>query len=243
MRESGISEFQPPRLDALPLAPFWLLASAFAILVVMARPWERESQARRFIVIAAIAMVPVALVASRNTPLMLLVAVPAIGGLRARRTQLQPSSGRIREERPRLNAAILAALTIVAAAAVTYAWTQPAARLGWNPLPPGVARAVESCPPRLYNRFDEGGYLIWFARGQKVFIDSRFDPYPPELVQEHIRVERTGDYARLFQRFGIRCAVVPSRSVVAQRLAGDGWAPTYDSGGWLVLSASTRRSP
>lgn len=42
---------------------------------------------------------------------------------------------------------------------------------------------------------------------RKVFIDSRQDPFPIDLVIEHIEVERTGEYRRMFDRYGIECAL------------------------------------
>jgi hypothetical protein len=236
MHEARISEFQPSRLDDPILLPFWLLTAALGALVIAARPWRRESPARGFIVMSAVALVPVALVASRNTPVMLLLAVPAIHQLIGDRISARNTS-RPRRERPLLNVAVLVVAIVVAVTTVGSAWARPATRLGWDPMPAGAAETIASCHPNLYNRFDEGGFLIWFARSQKVFIDSRFDPYPMELIREHVRVEASGDYADLFQRFRIHCAVVHPDSVLARRLSGDGWRTIYDRAGWLVLES------
>src|SRR5262249_56732969 len=85
MRESGVLEFQPPRLDALELLPFWAIAAALVGLAAASRPWRRGSAARDGLVLAALAMVPVALAGSRNVPLVLLVAVPAVSRLQTAR--------------------------------------------------------------------------------------------------------------------------------------------------------------
>jgi hypothetical protein len=71
---------------------------------------------------------------------------------------------------------------------------------------------------------------------RKVFIDSRQDPYPPELVGEHLRVEATGDYHELFRRHSIRCAFIPANSLLAQRLSADDWQPLYKDASWVVLA-------
>jgi len=54
-------------------------------------------------------------------------------------------------------------------------------------------------------------------------------------------VEASGDYADLFQRFRIHCAVVAHDSVLARRLSGDGWLTIYDRAGWLVLERQERQ--
>ena len=60
------------------------------------------------------------------------------------------------------------------------------------------------CRGNVYNRYDEGGYLIWFAPGRKVFLDGRQDPYPPSLIKEQARVESSGDFESLFERYDVR---------------------------------------
>jgi hypothetical protein len=95
--------------------------------------------------------------------------------------------------------------------------------------------ALENCPERLYNRYDEGGYLIWFVPGRKVFLDSRQDPYPQALVRAQIEVEKSGDYKALFDRYGIGCAFVADDSPIARRLLADGWLKAHD-GDLVVLT-------
>jgi hypothetical protein len=234
MRQSGVLEFQPPTLSAPALLPFWLLTSALVALAAAERPWaSKDSPAREFIVVSALGMVVVGLVALRNTPLTLLLAVPAVDALLRRR--LRADARPIRREWHVLNAAVLAVLLIVGSSAVAYGWTHPANRQGWNPMPAQAIDAVAACPQNLYNRFDEGGFIIWFVPSQKVFIDSRFDPYPVELLREHVNVERSGEYEELFRRFAIHCALLPRDSVLATRLRRDGWGTTYDRDGWVVV--------
>ncbi len=40
--------------------------------------------------------------------------------------------------------------------------------LRWTPLPAQSLFALQRCPDNLYNRYDEGGYLIWFAPDHRV---------------------------------------------------------------------------
>jgi hypothetical protein len=106
----------------------------------------------------------------------------------------------------------------VAAAAVLvvgFSWNARASRLGWQPLPESVVAAVDACPGNLYNRYDDGGFFIWFTPAQRVFLDGRQDPYPVQLIQDHRATETAGAYRDTFRRFGIRCAALPSSSVTA----------------------------
>ena len=96
-------------------------------------------------------------------------------------------------------------------------------RLQWEPLSPGAIKAATGCPERLYNRYDDGGYLLWFVPSRRIFIDSRQDPYPLALLQEHLRNENAGDYAGTFTRYGIHCAFLPTTSPVAEHLRRDRW--------------------
>jgi hypothetical protein len=113
-------------------------------------------------------------------------------------------------------------------------------RLQWSPLPEASLQALDRCPDNLYNRYDEGGYLIWFARNHRVFLDGRQDPYPVSLVHEQMRTEQSGDYVSTFSRYHIRCAYLPTASPVAARLATIGWMTLYRDRNWIVLTAASK---
>ena len=114
---------------------------------------------------------------------------------------------------------------------------RPIDRLGWRPIPSAAAAAVSACPGPLYNRYNEGGYLIWFTPRVPVFVDSRQDPYPAGLLSADAKAERTGDYRALFAQYGIGCAALPPTSPVAARLGADGWGDMYRDETWVVLRA------
>jgi hypothetical protein len=183
-------------------------------------------------------MLPLAIGTGRNVAPFVLLAVPAIAALWESqvpsRRQIQP-----RAARTVLNAGILAVLAALSVAIVAYAWTTELPRLGWHPLPAEAASALASCPERLYNRYDEGGYVIWFVPGRKVFLDSRQDPYPPALVREQIDAERSGDYRALFARYAIGCAFVAADSPMARHLAADGWSAVYQGSGWAIMTPAS----
>jgi hypothetical protein len=135
-----------------------------------------------------------------------------------------------------LNAITLATMAVIGVLFVGQAWSQPLPRLGWTPVPDDLRRAVIDCPGRLYNRYDDGGYLIWFARDKKVFMDSRQDPYPEDIVHGHIQLESSGDYKAIFARYDIGCALTTSGSPLAAHLERDGWQRKSGAGSWAVFT-------
>jgi hypothetical protein len=135
-----------------------------------------------------------------------------------------------------LNATIMVLACAGVAATLTVAYSRQWPRLRWNPVPAAAIAALDGCPDNLYNRYDEGGMLLWFAPGRKVFLDGRQDPFPPALVAEHIEME-TGrrPYGPTFARHRIRCAFLPVVSPVAAQLAEDGWTTLHRDASWVVL--------
>jgi hypothetical protein len=161
--------------------------------------------------------------------------VPAVAALMPQRDVARRSPA----PRPRLNLALTACASATAVTTLVVAYAGGASHLAWTPLPPASLAALEACPGNLYNRYDEGGYLIWFAPGHKVFLDGRQDPYSPALIAEQVRVETTGDFAATFRRYDIRCAYTPAASLVTARLVEAGWKPLYRDARWAVLGAAT----
>jgi hypothetical protein len=238
IRQLGIQEWSAPRLTSLSLIPFWAVAVALVGLMVMrARALTRDVEACRrgyhTVCACALTLLPLAVTAERNVPPFLLLAVPAIAALSWRGED--PILARSRH-RPRLNGAITAVAGVLACGTVTYGYAKPIDHLRWAPLPVTSLTVLRACPGNLYNRYDEGGYLIWFAPDHKVFLDGRQDPYPVDLVREQVRVETTGDFERVFERYDIHCAYVPANSVVSARLLRAGWALLFRDASWMVLA-------
>jgi hypothetical protein len=232
-RSYGIAEWKAPTLTDPLLAPFWLLGTLLLWLLITTKPWRRAPHRRDVPVWGALALLPLALSASRNVSPFAVLVVPAVNRLLQSRF---PSPGRAVGERPRLNSLILALTAVFGVGGVGYAWSTEIPRLQWQPLPRELTAAISACPEQVYNRYDEGGYLIWFAPSRKVFIDSRQDPYPPELMQEHMRVEASGEYEPTFSRYSIRCAFLPAQSLLAQRLMSERWTDLYRDDNWVVLA-------
>jgi hypothetical protein len=237
IRELGIAEWAPPRLTDPQLAAFWLILAALAALGVARgrRLWDdpaARADGQLTLCALALALAPLALTAVRNVAPFLMLAVPAIAALAPPRLILvarRPAS------RPRLNAALAACALILTVSAPVVAYATGAAHLAWTPLPPASIAALETCRGNLYNRYDEGGYLIWFAPSHKVFLDGRQDPYSPALIAEQVRVETTGDFGDTFRRYDIGCTYTPAESIVTAKLLGAGWTPLYRDARWAVL--------
>jgi hypothetical protein len=172
---------------------------------------------------------------ARNIPPFFLCAVPMMttllaGGARDRAAAASQRSAVL------ANALLSGAVVAAALMVVTQAWTAAWPRLQWTPLEAETVAAIAACHGPLYNRYDEGGYLVWFMKDRPVFIDSRQDPFPETLVLEQIRIERTGDYYRLFARYQIGCALTVDGSPLASRLSVDGWSARRAGSGMTVYS-------
>jgi hypothetical protein len=91
----------------------------------------------------------------------------------------------------------------------------------WQPLSPAIVAAVRSCPGTLFNSFDSGGPLLWFVPERAVFVDSREDPFPVDLLLNAALAEQQGAYHELFAKHGVACALVPVTRPIYQALRAD----------------------
>lgn len=227
-----LDEWKRPGLT-IPMLPFWFTAAVFCVAVARyLRRFERPTPAEATVYACALVLLPGAVSAVRHVGPFLMIAVPALTYL------LPPRAARQTEapERPAANLALMSFAIVAVAATLVWAYANQLPRLRWKPVPAGALAALKLCPDNLYNRYDEGGYLMWFAPDRKVFLDGRQDPYPPELVREHIAMETgAGDYQTVFSRHDIRCSYLPARSPVARRLSAAGWKTLYADSRWVVL--------
>jgi hypothetical protein len=130
---------------------------------------------------------------------------------------------------------------IAVTSTLAWAYRNEIPRLRWSPIPAPALAALHLCPDNLYNRYDEGGSLLWFLPDRKVFLDGRQDPFSPELVLEHIGMEtHGGDHRGVFARHNIRCAYLPAQSPTVTRLDDAGWSSLYRGAGWVVLADDRR---
>jgi hypothetical protein len=227
-------EWQRPRIGSATMWPFWFIAAAFCYALVRQRHRLRRLPAKQASVCAcALAALPLALSAVRNVGPFLMVAAPAMTELLP--LQQLPQQPR-RHDRLLLNAAIVAIATIGVAITLAWAYANRIPKLRWDPIPPGAIEALRRCPDNLYNRYDQGGYLLWLVPERRVYLDGRQDPYPPALILEQIRLENGGGaYPDVFRRFDIHCAYLPTESPTAAQLARAGWTVTYRDPDWVVF--------
>jgi hypothetical protein len=238
-RNNGVAEWQPVRpVDVYGIA-FWTLAAAFVALVIWRRARLRgASWGDVVLATAALAILPLAFRAIRNTPMFLMMAMPAASRLLGPEFRLgrRPAHSEAIEH-PRLNLALLIGFSLVEAAGVVWAWQTPYANLGWQPVSAGAIAAVRACPDRIYNRYYDGGFLIWFAPERRVFIDNRQDPYPLPFTQAAVRIDGGAPYRQMFERYGIRCAFLPAESRTIEALSADRWRTRFRDEKWAVLTA------
>jgi hypothetical protein len=230
-----LDEWRRTPIADVRVLPFWIIAITLCVLPYFMRHRLGRLTVRDItLYTCALSLLPMAVLAIRNMGPFVMVAVPALtSAFQLRRDSLQQR----RLERPLVNAAIMGSAALTVVAILMWAYHKEIPRLKWHPVAPAALAAIEGCPSNLYNRYDEGGYLVWFAPNRRVFIDGRQDPYPSELVLEHISIE-TGksDYRNVFAKFAIHCAYLPVTSPTASGLARDGWKSLYRDSSWVVLS-------
>lgn len=235
IRQYPIDEWQRPALVDTTMIAFWAVAIVF--VVGLARRWRDlvapGNRRMRMLCLCALALLPLAVSAVRNVGPFVMLAIPALSVLVRFDFARDPAR---RRHRPLLNGAIMAVASLTVVVTIAYAYRFQIDRLRWTPLPQASLQALQRCPDNLYNRYDEGGFLIWFAPDRLVFLDGRQDPYPPSLIHEHMRTETSGDYASTFARYNIHCAYLPVSSPVAARLSAVGWTALYRDPKWVVLT-------
>jgi hypothetical protein len=198
---------------------FWMGAVVLAGLSV-AR-WRTRRQIPRGIRVLAVAsgvLAVAAATATRNIAFFAVVAAPVVSHLAA--TYDCRSSRRSR----RIHWSGYLAVVVVLLASVgfvTQRWRGNGVLLGWQPISPAAISGVRACPGPLFNHLEDGGYLMWAVPERGVFVDSRMEAYPLELLQRSRTADLHGDYARLFEDFAITCAIVNANSALSQRLRAD----------------------
>jgi hypothetical protein len=223
-----------------PVAPLSLVGVYLAVIVLalaallVTRRQRLTSWSDRVLLVASLLLLPLALRYVRNVPAFLVAAAPLATRLLAVASPAAPPP--VSPDHPRLNLALFAGLTAGLVAMVALCWSKPVERLGWRPVSAAAIAAVRACPGKLYNRYDEGGFLIWLAPERPVYIDSRQDPYPPELVAAHVEEEDAGLTPAQLGARGIRCAFLPPQAKSVETLGAGGWRELYRDEATVVLA-------
>ena len=228
-----LQEWRRPFLTDIRMLAFWILSTLFVgSLAARWRQLRTMPEADVTLYACALTLLPLAYSGMRHVSPFLMLAAPALPRL----VQFPNVAAAPRRPRPALHFAIMACALVATASILAGAYRNRAPRLKWSPVPEQALTALRQCPGNLYNRYDEGGSLIWFLPERRVFLDGRQDPFAPELVLEHIRVESgTDDPRPVFARHGIGCAYLPTHSPTVAPLTTSGWTTLYRDRDWIVL--------
>jgi hypothetical protein len=233
-RANQIQEWMPPEFSG-PHVIFWAMAAWFVVEIAL--EWRRLPHGDdRVLALSGLLVLPLAARSLRNIPAFMLLAAPALSRMLARDHTVSAKRAEGRAgQRAGFGVVALGVAAAAAIAIVVRAWTSPWGGLGWQPMTAAAARAIARCPGPLYNTYEGGGPLIWFVPSQRVFVDSRQDPFPDSLVRAGAQVEATGDYRAVFERFRFNCAAIPPESPTARALVRDGWRRVFQDDQWSVL--------
>jgi hypothetical protein len=209
-----IQEWQPAGLGDPNSYPFLLLGLLVLLVLWFTRRGWSTHRDWTFIICAGLLLVLGAR-SVRHTAIFALLASPLLSHpFRAVAAQppVQPPIGRLNRWLP--IGGLVASVVFVATA-----WlSRPA------PFAPELVAGVRACQGTLFNTFDYGGELIWFVPERPVFIDNRQDPYSDDLFIAAALAEERGDYQALFERYDVRCALVPVAQRIYPALLGAGWS-------------------
>ena len=202
----------------------------FAVLVCMSlllasRRWRRlDTWALVVPSVAALATLPLAIDAIRNLAVFQLALIaPLIEMTRAEHPRASSTVAR-----PRI---ALATAGAVVGVIVAVAWSRPLPRLGWQPMDSGEVAALHRCAGRVYATYGSAGYVEWYSPDTLVFVDSRQDPYPRNVLDEARTLESTGRFEHVFSRYHVTCAVLDPRATTLAR--------SLDRAGWRVVASTS----
>lgn len=126
------------------------------------------------------------------------------------------------KDRPRLNAVLIAALVSgMVALYPSEAKLDEVVARGF-PLHAVSYIREHAVPPKLYNWYGWGGYLIWtLGPERQVFVDGRADLYEyPGVLSDYLAIERLQANARtLLERYQVEACLIPRESALATFLA------------------------
>ena len=249
-----IVEWFPVKPDDFFGVLFWASTAAFVALLLARAPRAfvrppTAAWADWAVAAAAVALLPLAARSLRNTAPFILLATPAASRLLGADFKLPAAITRLfarkprpaSPDKPRLNLAILAGMSVLAIVFAGRMYASNLERLGWHPISEGALAATRACNGPLYNQYAEGGTLIWFVPEKPVFVDGRQDPYPLPFLLDVVEVEAGRQPVRpLFDRFGITCAFLPAKADAVGQLAAAGWTTRFRDATYAVLEAPRR---
>jgi hypothetical protein len=199
--------------------PFWI-AAATLIGLTIAR-WHtllQRPRSERALLIAALVLMVAAITAARNAAVFAVIAAPVM-------SRLWPNVGAPRHRHnPHVHPAafvLVASAVLTAGAIVATSWFGGRALQSWQPISHDAIEAIRTCPDPTFNRLEDGGYLMWTLPARKVFVDSRMEAYPLDVLRESRAADLYGEYHATFRKHGINCALVEAGSSLYRRLTAD----------------------
>jgi len=219
-RELQIQEYQMPlRLQDL---PFWAGLGALLVLTILQRRrLAALERANRILLLGALVLAVAAVTTARNVAFFAVVAAPALSRIWAARQTVVAPVGRRFRPLGALGWGLCLMVAVGSAVMVFQRWSDPGARLGWEPVSKEALGALRECPDRLFNEMLDGGYLIWSLPSHRVFVDGRMEAYPPEVLRASRQADLFGDYEAIFRDYGINCAIVTTGTPLYSKLAAD----------------------
>ena len=214
-RELDLQEYRVP-FELVDL-PFWMMVAAICIATFLRRhSLNALSRSDRILLLSSGVLGLACLGAARNIAFFALVAAPAVAAL-------LPESNRASRRRAAAWPAYAMVVAAIASAAlaVSWRWRDGGQQLGWRPLSSGVLEAVRECGDPIFNPMEAGGPLMWSLPDRRVFVDSRIDAYPTDLLARSRGADVFGDYQGLFREFKFNCALVKTTSLMRDRLSID----------------------
>ena len=100
------------------------------------------------------------------------------------------------------------------------------------------AAALPQLPagPGLLNRYDWGGFLIWYAPATPVFVDGRLFPYVGEALDDYRAVIGLHpDWRQVLVKRGIRTVLVAPSDAIAVQGTALGWPILARTPEWVML--------
>ncbi len=189
-----------------------------------------------------------ALLAARHLALFAIVAVPIacdhLDAILQSRKWVIPFRAVESPARALINLCLVGLLSLAVAARISYLLSPSSIRAALETAFP--LAAVEQLhelelPGKLFNSYNWGGYLMFHAPQQPVFIDGRSDLYREFLGEYYHIASAAGGWRAALARWRVGHAVIESDSGLARAMAADAaWHTAYQD---PLASIFLRRSP
>ncbi len=215
---------------------FW----AYILLVALAF-WRRRRDQVFTDVATAAGFLLAALMFVRLVPYFVIATVPVVAREYARTTECTAGTSA---------AARRIALVAVTAGFILYAVGfdrllpyRFGVGLDWERVPEAAARAAlaNKVPEKLYNVYDDGGYLLFRLYPQMgIFQDGRGPAYPDNFNARLTAEIQAGTFQGRLERTGVETALIPILRVAPLGFTPERWGMVFWDDRWCVL---VRRRP